>query len=244
MIKKIIILILIVIVGFLLMRLKPEAPVTSTVSQPTVVTSTSTPVNKPIPTNKDKEIKDSAWKVFEAYTKAAETKNLDEVKRLSYQISDVCLDQSKIKECEERMSTAANFAKQFKYDEMKYTAYDDKQIILSGDYYESLEGGSPSFTRGALYFVREGANIKFLSLNPFLGAIVVREENEATTTVRDRLLDATEDSDLDYIYDVFEKCVGMSTLPDCVKTDTNKRDTNGDGYWDSIEALFYNKTTQ
>ncbi len=246
MLKKVIILLIIILSLFWFFKNKGEAPNVGIITATTTptITGTSTPVNKPVPTKDDAVVKSAAWKVFEAYTKAVELKNINEVKRLSYQISDACLDETMAKECDERMATAYNFAKQFKFEDMKYTAYDNKQIILSGDYFESLDGTSPSFARGALYFVREGIDIKFLSLNPFLGAIIIREDGEATTTVRDRLIDATEDQDLDYQLDVFERCVGMSALPGCVQTDPKKRDTDGDGWWDSIEALFYTQPTQ
>lgn len=246
MIKKIIILLLIILGVVAYLKSERDVSPISTYNATTTptITGTSTPVNKPTPTKDDNSIRNSAWKVFEAYTLAVQAKNIEEVKQLSYQISEACLDQNKINECEDRMATAYNFAKQFKYEDMKYIAYDDKQIILSGDYFESLDGTSPSFVRGVLYFIRDGSNIKFLSLNPFLGAIVIREENEATSTVRDRLLDATEDQDLDYQLDVFEKCIGMSALPGCVQTDPKKRDTDGDGWWDSTESLFYKQPTQ
>ncbi len=245
--KKIIIVVIFIVLAFLGYRSFVMAPevVTSTESSSTSTsTPTSTPATKPTPSKNDLLIKDAAWKVFEAYLKATKDKDIETVKKLSYQVSSDCLDQTKVKECQDRMNTAFNYGKQFKYENMKYISYDEKQIILAGDYFESLEGESPSFARGVLYFIREGSTVKFLSLNPFFGAIIIREEGEATTTVRDRLLNATEDTDVDYALDVFEKCIGIGALPGCVKTDSTKRDTNGDGFWDSTESLFYKQSTQ
>lgn len=243
MLKKIVILILFVSLIALGIKYLPKKVVETSLTTNTTSTSTETTTTstRPSPTKKDDVIKAEAWKVFEAYLVAAKANNLVEVKRLSYQLSDECLDSAKIEECNARMNTAYKYGIQFKLDAMKYMVYDDKQIIMAGEYNQSLEGNAPSFTRGVLYFVREGSEIKFLSLNPFQGIIVIRKENEATTTVIGRLLDATDDTDLDYLPDIYEMCTGVMATVDCVKSDIKKRDTDGDGYWDSTESLFYKR---
>ena len=49
-------------------------------------------------------------------------------------------------------------------------------------------------------------------------------------------MDWVSDSDMDGLPDINENCEGASQYdPNCIKTNPNEKDSDGDGWWDSIE---------
>lgn len=182
------------------------------------------------------EVKLSAWAVFQTYLDYAKEGDLEAIKILSYQVSDDCKTEPVTDKCKERMSTAHFFGSQFRLEDLKHTAFDEKQIILATDYFKNRESNAASITRGVIYFVRDGEEIKFLSLNPFDGTILTFG-NEATSTIEAKLDELAQDTDLDFLRDQDELC--STGYSDCIKSNPDKRDTDKDGFWDSIEALFY-----
>ena len=139
------------------------------------------------------------------------------------------------------MDNAYSFGSPFTKKDVPHIAYDDKQIILYGDYQKNLNGDAPAIARGIIYFVREGANIKFLSFNPFQGAFIIRNGTEATSTISAKLDSMTADSDGDTLADDIGTCSDQNELITCTPTDPHKKDTDSNGWWDSTEAVFYKK---
>lgn len=185
---------------------------------------------------------ESGKETFNLYLKATEEKDLEAVRALSYQLSDACLDEARKDECENLMLSANSFGVEIEQDILSVLGYDDKQLILANSYLESLEGDAPAIIRAVIYFIRdEEKNLKLLSFNPYDGAFIIKKD-EATTTLSQRLKDMTYDTDGDGLSDNTETCADdTSSLLGCVKTDPKKKDTNGDGFWDSIERLFYKR---
>ncbi len=189
------------------------------------------------------DLKLSAWAVFETYLDIAKNHDVEGLKILSYQLSEDCLDDSRLPKCKERMDTAYFFGQTIKLEDIEEVSYDRKQIILATDYTKTIEATSTGMIRGLVYFVRDGEDIKLLSIEPFDGIISLRS-NEATSTVEARLEEITRDSDGDYLPDMEETCGDTNVSSSCAKTNPRKKDTNGDGFWDSIEVLFYKRSTQ
>lgn len=179
-----------------------------------------------------------SFAVFDEYLAAAKAHDLEKLSALSYQLSETCKDESKRKDCEALMDNVAYFGTAFSRENMKVFGRDRKQIILAGEFQEILEGDVPSITRPIIYFVREDDAVKLLSFNPFQGAFFFRGD-AATSTVSERLWASIADSDNDSLPDKTENCEDNESGPDCVKTNPSKKDSDGDGWWDSIEALFY-----
>ncbi len=196
--------------------------------------------NKNLETN---NLKLNAWAVFETYLDVVKNHDLDGLKILSYQLSEDCLDEGKFDKCKERMNNAYFFGQSLKLEDITEVSYDKKQIILATDYTKTIEATSTGMIRGLVYFVRDEEEIKFLSLEPFDGVVTLRS-TESTSTVEARLEELTKDSDGDYLPDNEETCSDLNVLASCTKTNPKKRDTNGDGFWDSTEALFYKGSTQ
>jgi hypothetical protein len=126
----------------------------------------------------------------------------------------------------------------FKKEDFKNVWSDAKNLIISTDYsrVDDSSGIFVGYTRAIMYFVVENNNPKLLSLNNFDGVMVVKN-NFTEEEITNKLNELVLDSDLDGIPDVVENCTNPGMTNSCRPTDPNKRDTNGDGWWDSIDAI-------
>lgn len=182
-------------------------------------------------------MQNTAWEVFKNYLEAAKDKDLNSLKNYSYALSDTCLDNKKKKECEELMSNAYFFGAGIERASLTHTLYDNKNVILLGDYKETVSNGVVSVARPVIYFVRDGKSVKLLSFNPFQGSFLVIGES-STSTAMTKVYAAVQDSDGDTISDMTEECRDFIQTEGCEKTDISKRDSDGDGFWDSTQSLF------
>lgn len=183
-------------------------------------------------------VKESAWKVLEQYLAYAKDQNVNGIKSLSYQISPECNTDPKGKACLDKISTVYFFGQELKKADFKYVWSDSKQIILTTDFKFEENDQMISKTRGMIYFVIQNDKIKLLSFNPSKGAVIVKGE-AGKQELEDRLTRYTEDKDEDGKEDYLEECLSTSQEEGCKKTDPKIRDTNVNGFWDGIEALFY-----
>ena len=239
------VLVIIIALGVGLSLRRAGAPTvtdTGTTATSTDATSTVTVVS-PLPktTPAVESERDTAWTLFQKYLTAAKNHDLATVKALSYQVSPDCLDATKTTECNARMDTAYFYGSAIDESSLTHTVGDDKQLILVGDYKEKIDNQAITLTRGIVYFTKQNGNIKFLSLSPFDGffKLIDASSTEATSTTEASLKALTKDTDGDTAPDAVETCTDPGAPADCVKTDPNKKDSNGNGWWDSIEALFY-----
>lgn len=200
---------------------------------------TPTPESAVITTpNNNLSLKDKAWKVLEEYLVAAKNYNLAEIKRLSYQISDVCKDPSKTKECNTRMATVYYFGSNLKKDDLKNVWSDSKQIILSSNLHREEDKDTISYNKAIVYFVvDENDQIKLLKFNDSKG-VSMPKEGRAVEEIESYLKKRMTDDDQDGIEDEIESCIGQQP-ESCKQTDPKKRDSNGNGFWDGIDAQFY-----
>ena len=111
---------------------------------------------------------------------------------------------------------------------------DDTQLILSSepDATMSDEGGQQmkTYTIAQILFVRgSDGKIKLVSHGSFSSSAASSPEGEQT------LQEHMKDSDQDGVTDDTETCSGYDPFCGPV-TDPLNRDTDGDGYWDGIEA--------
>lgn len=188
-----------------------------------VPTPTVSPVPSPnisLPGTPQKTVK--AWDVFKSYLDALERKDVNKIDSLAYKtlkLSDY------LKQCKKGGSSQEqcwNFISSFsapvkKLNETDFVkiAEDEKQIIMCTD--PMRENPSGYFT--CLYFVKPSdGSIKLLqiSFSPTFG----------------------KDSDGDMLADERETCTGANQYdPKCVKTNPNLKDSDSDGWWDSIEEI-------
>jgi len=242
--NKIIIAIVVVVLaglGFYFFQNRGSAPVVEIEHN-----ATSTPETGTKLTNFD-----LAWNVLQQYLAYAKAHDVAGVEKLSYQLTDSCKKYNESEanktDCDARMNTVYNFGYSFKKSDFIYEWSDKKQIILSTDWAVSGEADYSARMRSIIFFIVDGSTIKVLSFKPAQGTIVSKfdkKEGEpevklSEAEVQRRLVEFTEDKDKDGIEDFVEQCLGSSNTKDCVKTDPTKRDSDRDGWWDGVEALFY-----
>ncbi len=243
--KPIIALLILLVIAFVYLtyfKNKPTDPTISLESIDTVEISSSTDSVNTTDNTNTLSIKEKSWAVLQKYVEFAKNKNIEGVKSLSYQLTDSCKNYSteeEKKDCDARMSTVAFFGGAFAKKDFVHIWSDNRQIILATDFRIEENEEAISKTRSMIYFVIDGGVIKVLKFDPAKGSIM-KKTSEITKEERDRkLLEFTTDADMDGIEDYLEKCLSISQDSSCTKTDPTKRDSDGDGFWDGIEALFY-----
>lgn len=230
-------LVILIGLGALIGLRRSQAP---TLSEGLNGTATTTlPSSIPTVTDSTIDEKSEAWTVFRKYVSAAEKHDLASLSSVAYQLTAACKDPARRTECDGLMDNAFNYGSGFREEDMTHLISDKKQLILVSDYVKNLEGEAPSVTRGVIYFVRQDGALKFLSFKPFDGSFIIRTEGAATSTIEARLAEMVKDADGDTLPDEVELCKGDNVDPNCAKTNPKAKDSNGDGWWDSIEALFY-----
>lgn len=115
---------------------------------------------------------------------------------------------------------------------------DDKQAIYSTNPQKNDDAEVYGYKQGIIMFINENGSWKVLLDSPERGWNVVKKgTNETATQIEKELQAMMLDSDKDGLTDREETCTGAQQYdPKCIKTDPNKRDTNGNGWWDGIEA--------
>ena len=189
------------------------------------------------PTTSEKEaIKNMAWSLFQKYLSYNKESNLAGVKSSVYKISEVCNMETPNQECKDRMQSAYSYGSVLKSQEFKNVWYDEKQIIISTDFWteNSPEVGAYGRFRAIIFFVKDqSGNWKMLSFSPFKGSITSTKEFKEGAEAQAKI--QSDDLDMDGLADFDEECKDGNRA--CLKTDPKKRDTDGNGLWDGVEAL-------
>jgi len=186
--------------------------------------------------------RDSAWAVLQKYLGYAKANDVKGLATLSYQLSDSCKNYSASaddrKDCDAKMQSVYKMGSQFKKSDYGYTWSDSKQIILSTAFYRSDPASDVAgYLHGIIFFVKDAGAIKVLSFNPVRGIFLPKSATTTPAEIEQKLIAAVKDADQDGMEDQVENCIRVDTA--CTKTDPTKRDTNGNGFWDGVEALFY-----
>jgi len=191
--------------------------------------------------NPNPELSHAAWLVLQKYLTYAKAHDLAGVTATSFQLSAACKDPKRINECYKLMDGVQFFGRNIKEKDFTNMWYDSKQIIL---FTELTEDEPDEITRGEirsmLFFTRgENGEIKLLAFKPSNGAYVgTKDKSEAQ--IKTELANLLKDTDQDALSDMQETCsIPNITTVECPKTDPNKRDTNGNGWWDGVEILMH-----
>lgn len=190
-----------------------------------------------LPLSNDPE--DVAWAVFQKYLGYNKDQNLEGVRSMVYKVASVCNDPKTTIDCKARMGLAYQYGSVLKKEDFVNIWSDEKQIILSTDFWleSSKDLDQYGRFRSIIFFVK-GAdnNWKLLSFSPTKGG-ATNKGAASQEEVDARVIRYTEDNDKDGIADYEEECLNKPDDLNCVKTNTKIRDTNGDGWWDGVEAL-------
>ncbi len=179
------------------------------------------------------------WEVFQKYITFAKNHDLEGIKTLSYQISETCKDKNLEKQCFALMDNVYQIGSNLKESNYVNKWSDGKQIIISTNPVKKTEGDNVGYQQGFIIFTKDNSgNLKLLGLDPYKSVYLSKKDFSATE-LETRLKAMLADSDKDGLYDEEENCSGIYSNPKCIKTNPNKRDSDGDGWWDRINSLFY-----
>lgn len=238
--KKILIFVVFVALvagGTLLYSKRAKAPLNTAASSTPESIASSTTGSKPLD-SQDISIENAAWEVFSNYIAYAKKHDLSGIKSLSYQLSPTCQDPKQLSECQKLMDTVVYLSSYMSKNQINNVWYDSKQIILSSDYHKSVQPDQVGYQRAIIYFTRDKDRIKLLSFNPADGIVLANTKGMSTSSLDAKLSSLTKDTDKDGLSDAAETC-SSQIIQTCTHTDPGKRDTNGNGWWDGIENLFY-----
>lgn len=187
---------------------------------------------------KTQEAINKGWSVFESYLNYAGERNLEGVASLSHELGPVCKDPEKKEECNALLDTVAFLGTWLKKEEFTTAWYDKKQLIILTEYQRREDDDGVIYVRGAIYFTKnDSGELKLLSFNPSDGIVILKKEGVVLPT-EEEFQKMVLDSDYDSIPDETETCSDKNETKACLETNPNKRDSDGDGWWDSIERLF------
>lgn len=201
----------------------PNTISTETETKSAAVTTTTTTTNK-----------SDLWPVFDKMLIALRDQNISEYNKYSYR--QVPLDQRS------QFSQISSFlyAQSKNISKVNYVNkwQDAKQAIYSTEPKKVDTEKSYSYVQSVVKFIYTNNTWKVVNVNPEITWSIAKSTNKLTTAEVDAELRAMFlDTDKDGITDVEEKCIGsFQGDSKCIKTDPNKRDTDGNGLWDGIDA--------
>lgn len=218
--------------------------VTNTTQSPIATTSTSSAVAKVsnLPKATSTPIKSTAtasasvdlWAIYDKMTLALKNKDVDAFNAVSY-------DQVPSSQ-KSQFNQIATFLydQSIKIDKSSYVNkwQDSKQAIYSTNPEKMDDDEVYKYSQGTVMFINKDGSWKILLTSPERGWNVVKSGTNSTPAQIEKDLQAMMlDSDKDGKKNDEETCSnGEQYNSRCVKSDPNKRDTNGNGWWDGIEA--------
>lgn len=190
-----------------------------------------------IKTDEDKALAHSAWLAFQQYVAFAKAHDIKGLESMTYKLSPTCVDPTKTKECNTLMDGLVSVANVFDEKMFTHIMYDEKQLILSSDYKLEENEVVRGYSHAVIYFLRENTSFKIVGFGPTQGRYLAKLPNQTPADLERALLERLQDSDSDGKADYVELCIDPSKGEVCLKTDPNKKDTDGNSYWDGIQIF-------
>jgi hypothetical protein len=213
---------------------------TSTVS---VSTTTATVVSNPS-FLAGQALEDEAWGIFQKYLTAAKNHDLPTLTSLSYQISATCKDPKQQATCYGKMDDIYTAGKVLQEKDFTHIVSDNKQLIIYTDWTQARSDILTSVQRSLIYFTRNSVGTpQVLWITPseleYTGNDGPDGKPRTPAQISAQIKLMTADTDGDTIDDQVETCSDAGVTNTCVKTDPTKKDSDGNGWWDSIQQFFY-----
>lgn len=181
----------------------------------------------------------STWAVFQDYLQFAKTHDKVGLASLSYKVSDTCADPKQEKECFVKMDAVYVAGSVLKEQNFINISEDSKQTILSTGYTRQDSEKEFGISKSVIMFIKDGSGKpRLVALKPNEKWTIARTATSTVAQLEAKLARMIVDADKDGMTDDLENCV----FPDnfivfsCEKTDPLKKDSNGNGYWDSFET--------
>lgn len=180
----------------------------------------------------------SLWSFFQEYLTYAKNHDKAGLASLSYAVSDTCADPKQEKECFLKMDAVYVVGSKLKQNDFVNVMEDGKQAILSTNFVRIDSETELVATKAVIMFIKdEKGSPRLAALKPNEMWTVKRTSTSTVSLLEAKLQAMLLDTDKDGLTDEIEECV----FPDnyivfaCEKTDPTKKDSNGNGYWDSFE---------
>lgn len=189
-------------------------------------------------TNTETEIySNDPWVLFDKIRAYSKAHNEDGLASLSYNHYPPCGDKSN---CDLAFSFFEAFLATINKSDYTERREDSKQIILATAIKKVDLFGEISYTKNYLFFARDTrGNLKFVGNNFSKLSIIKKDSNLTEGQMLAKLELAVADTDRDGLGDLQEKCQEeKKSRSNCKKTDPLKEDTDGNGWWDGVQALF------
>jgi len=224
---------IVVLGGFIIHKKRAEAPV-ATLSPSEVFAANNTLIK----TEADKALAHEVWTTFAKYIAFAKAHNLEGIKTIAYRLSPTCADATKTKECNSLMDDLAALGAIFEEKQFTHISYDSKNILLSTDYKLEENQQIRGYSHAVLYFVRaDDGKLKIVGFGPAQGRYLAKLPGQTSDELNTLIAQRLQDSDTDGVADYVELCTQPSPGETCIKTDPLKKDSNGNGFWDSIDLF-------
>ena len=187
------------------------------------------------------QVRARAWDVFTRYIAAAKAHDLKTLTALSYQLSNTCKNAASSSDCFKKMDNVVEVTKNFKEANFTTVWYDAKQIVMTTDWHEEETDLAFGDARNVIIFTRKdnGDPQVLYFTQPEEIIFTLKGKNDTKSMMRNELAPRLKDSDSDGLVDETEQCSYPNADKSCVKTDATKRDTDGNGWWDSTQSYFY-----
>ncbi len=184
------------------------------------------------------------WTTFSNYLTAAKTHNIQDLKEYAYALSDVCKDPKQEKACFDKMDAVYAAGSKLQEGDFVIRHEDGKQGILETNLMPISSDTGFGYRKSIIIFVKDGSgNPKLISLKPSEEWRVKRNPASTTAELQKSLEDMVKDTDQDGLTDHIEQCIFADNMLmiSCVESNPNKRDSDGDGYWDGVGFLIPKK---
>ncbi len=180
------------------------------------------------------------WNIFSNYRDAARRNDIKALESSAFMISSVCKVEGVSTECKKRMDDLYVATKDLSINKFTESMADERQAILSTSFVFKEDTKTVRLSKAMIFFARrDDGRLGVIALDPERVWIVNKSSTSTEVQLRDRLNKLSFDSDKDGITDDFENCVfpdSLIVLSECTKTDPNNKDSDGDLWWDGIDA--------
>ncbi len=210
---------------------------TTTQENTTLATSSKIETMNNLENNIKSDNTTDLWSIIDKETLALKNKDVESIKKLYYTQPTV-----------EELSILEELIPFLLEENTKMNKSDyiniwqgEKQAIYSTGLLKDNKPESYGYKKGIIMFVNDKGGWKILSKNELVWSVpstttadgLKITQAEADKSLKEMVIDI--DKDKDGLTDNEETCSGnFKNNKDCKKTDPNKRDTSGDGWWDGI----------
>jgi hypothetical protein len=223
--------------------------------QTTCVDGACIPTEGPIEMGQSVDNKKVAWEIFQKYLSYMRDNNIEGLRSIMYlgggkSINDFenITEQEKEdyfnsygknleEELKKLMTWSADQSSYLKETDFVNLVEDEKQLIMSTNLINDSHDDVFSYKKEKIFFVKgSSGDLKILTVRTSTyGDATDKTETEKWSSLQEKV----KDSDGDGLTDTEETCEEFfsSFDDDCVKTDSYKRDTNGNGWWDSVDRI-------